>query len=156
MRIRKICLIQISFFVLLIFLNGSCCHEIDENSGIILSDYKIDCDFFYPYFLSTPDTACIRDDMTYRNTFVIDTSFNGCKNLSLPSIDFSKVSLLVNRKQFGGRTYFHRNVTVDSTSKRVIFQITTSTCFCPDKCENLDLNIVIVPKISIDYKIIYK
>jgi hypothetical protein len=123
---------------------------------MIISDYKIDTDIFYPRFLKTPDTACIRDDNTYRNSFIIDTSNNRYKNLSLPTIDFSKVSLLVNRKFYGGRTFFHRNVSVDSVLKTVTFQITTSSCFCPDKCESFDLNIVIVPKISNNYKVIYK
>jgi hypothetical protein len=149
-------LIQIIFCTLFIILNNSCCHENDENSGIIISDYKIEADYFYPYYLTTPDTACIRDDLTYRTKFVIDTACHNCKNLTLPEVDFSKVSLLVNRKSIGGRTFFHRNVSVDSVRKTLTFQITTTSCFCPDKCESFDLNIVIVPKISNDYKIIYK
>jgi len=142
---------------MLLLLNNSCCNEKNENSGIIISDYKIEeADYFYPSYLITPDTACIRDDISYRTKIVIDTSYNSYKNLTLPVIDFSKVSLLVNRKFPNGRIFFQRSVYVDSVSKTVTFQITTTSCYCPDKCESLDLNIVIVPKISSDYKIIYK
>lgn len=156
MKKSNLRLIQILTCFILLLTSNSCCNENDENSGIILSDYKIGTDYFYPYYLITPDTACIRDDLTYRTKFVIDTTCNNCKNVTLPEIDFSKVSLLVNRKTIHGRTYFHRDVTVDSISKIITFQITTTGCYCPDKCESLDLNIVIVPKISDDYKIIYK
>jgi hypothetical protein len=156
MKKSNLRLIQIFICCVMLILNHSCCNEKDTNSGIILSDYKIDTDYFYPYYLITPDTACIRDDLAYRTKFIIDTACNKCKDLTLPEVDFSKVSLLVNRKSIGGRTFFHRDVTVDSANKTITFRITTTGCFCPDKCESFDLNIVIVPKISNDYKIIYK
>jgi hypothetical protein len=142
-------------FVLLFFY--SCCNEHDDNNGIIVSDYKIEGDYEDTYYcLKTPDTACVRDNLTYKTLFVVDTISNNCKRLILPSIDFSQYSLLVNRKWTNGNIYYHRNVTVDSLNKTVTFQISTSSCFCPDKCSRFDLNIVIVPKISSDYKIIYE
>jgi hypothetical protein len=149
-------LIIIALLTGVLQLNTSCCHEQDDNSGAILTDYKIGADYFYPHCLTTPDTACIRDDSSYRESFIIDTTCYNAKNLTLPTIDFSKYSLLVNRKFWSGRVYFQRNVTVDSINKIVTYQITTTSCFCPDKCESFALNIVIVPRISNDYKVIYK
>jgi hypothetical protein len=142
--------------LILIFIVLSCCHEQNDSSGVIVSDYKIGDYYEGIECLETPDTACIRDESTYKAMFILDTTSNNCKGLTLLNVDFTKYSILINHKQNGGRIFFHRNVTVDSVNKLVTFQITTTSCFCPDKCVNTDLNIVLVPKIDKTFKIIYK
>ena len=147
---------NVIYLVLLISIIISCCSEHDEDSGIIKGDYRISDDFTNIECLKTPDTACIRNELKYRDLFVIDTSAHVCKNMVLPTIDFNKYSLLVNRKNTRGNLYFHRNVIVDSINKIITYQISTTSCFCADVCESNNLNIVLVPSISSDYKIIYK
>jgi hypothetical protein len=142
---------------------ASCCNEHNEDSGIIKSEYilggsntlggsnynvDIDC-------LITPDTACIRNDSEYKELFRID-SVSYCKNATLPSIDFNKYSLLVNRKSILGRVYFHRNVVVDSLNKIITYQISIQYCRCIDVCHSQESNIVLVPAISKDFRIVYK
>jgi hypothetical protein len=145
---------RIIFLTLISISLISCCHESDDNSGIIRRNYTIggindiNC-------LLTPDTACIRTDSEYRALFTIDSS-SYCGTAILPEIDFSKYSLLVNRKNTLGRVYFHRLVTVDSTNRTITYEITETYCKCIDVCSSNESNIVLVPAISNDYRIIYK
>ena len=155
MRKNNYLFLSLCSFILLIPAFYSCCHEHGDDEGIILSLYKISDGPSHANCLKTPDTACIRTDSELTALFVLNTTSDGCSGLSLPTIDFNKYSLLVNRKKTGGRIFFHRNVKVDSANKTVTYQITTTKCFCPDKCANDALNIVVVPKIGNDYKIIY-
>jgi hypothetical protein len=141
----------------------SCCNEHNEDSGIIKSDYTIggtDNSNGLNYnvdirCLLTPDTACIRNDSVYKALFKIDST-SECKNAILPTIDFNKYSLLVNRKSVSGNVYFHRNVFIDSINKTITYQISLEYCHCADMCHSEESNIVLVPAISKDYKIIYK
>jgi hypothetical protein len=134
----------------------SCCNEHDDSSGIIVSELKIG-DYWQSYdCLKLPDTLCIKDDSTYQKIFKIDPTNSTCNGLILPSIDFNKNSILVYQKNEGGRTFYHRNVQVDSTNKIITYSISTTQCFCPDKCESFNQNIVVVPKIDKDYIIKFK
>jgi hypothetical protein len=150
--------IVVMFFLLLISVSIliSCCNEHNDSEGIIVSDLKVG-DYSQSYdCLNLPDTICIRDDSTYQEIFKIDSKKSSCKGLILPSIDFNKNSILIYQYHEGGRIFFHRNVQVDSINKVITYYISTTRCFCPDKCENTDQNIVIVPKIGKDYKVKYK
>ena len=154
---------NVIYLILLISIIISCCNEHDEDSGIIKSDYAIGGTYNFDGnsynvdndCLLTPDTACIRNDSIYKSLFKIDSS-SYCKAAILPTIDFNKYSILVNRKSTSGRVYFHRNVIVDSINKTIIYQISTTYCHCIDICFSKASNIVLVPAISMDYKIIYK
>jgi hypothetical protein len=149
--------VVIRFILLLIYVSVliSCCNEHDDNTGIIISDLRFGDYPLGDNSLKLPDTICIRDDSTYQRIFKIDsTKSNG--ELGLPSIDFSKNSILIYQKNESGRIYFHRSVQADSVNKVITYSISTTRCFCPDKCDNSDQNIVVVPKIGKDYKIIYK
>ena len=134
----------------------SCCNEHDDNNGIIISDLNVGDNWQGYDCLNLPDTVCIRDDSSYRKIFKIDTTKSTCKGLVLPTIDFNKNSILIYQKNEDGRIFFHRNVQVDSVNKLITYSISTTRCFCPDKCENADQNIVVVPKIGIDYKVKFK
>ena len=69
--LRKNSIVLFSCLVLLFY---SCCNEHDENNGIIVTDYKIEGDYADQYYcLKTPDTACVRDTLTYHTLFVVDT-----------------------------------------------------------------------------------
>jgi hypothetical protein len=150
--------IALRFILALISINLliSCCNEHDDSSGIIVSDLQIGDYWQGSDCLNLPDTVCIREDSAYQRIFKIDSTISTCKGIVLPSIDFNKNSILIYQKNGGGRIFFHRNVQVDSAKKVVIYSISTTRCFCADKCENADQNIVVVPKIGRDYKIEYK
>ena len=131
----------------------SCCHEHSESNGVIISDFKVGTDKQTYDCLSLPDTACIRDDSTYRAVFKINSSRETCNGLVLPKIDFNKNSILIYKKDIGGRLFFHRDVLINSNTRVVTYIIATSKCFCPDKCETYDQNIVVVPKIGKEYTV---
>jgi hypothetical protein len=138
-----------------LYLFTSCCNEHDDNSGMIMSDFHVG-DFSQGYdCFNLPDTICIRDDSTYQKVFKTETTKSSCAGLSLPLIDFNKNSILIYQKG-GGLEYYHRQVQIDTVGKIVIYSISTTRCFCPDKCSRANQNMVIVPKIGKDYKVQFK
>jgi hypothetical protein len=150
----KIFKIILTTFVLV----SACCNKEDENSGAIISDLiisdlkdyqQIDCYSFL-------DTLCIRDDSTYEATFTLDPQKAGCNNISRPFVDFSGNSILIYSRFESANLRFNRNVTIDSVKKTVTYTISTDKCFCADKCFTEDFNMVLVPRIGRDYRIIYK
>ena len=71
-------------------------------------------------------------------------------------VDFSKYSILINHKSSGGRHFYHRSVTLDARNKTYTYLITTGTCteFTHNTTESY--NMVKVPAIGKDYKVVYK
>jgi hypothetical protein len=141
--------------VLLLVLAISCCNKDDENDGAIVSDLNIpglnntdqrECFSFL-------DTLCILNDSAYQAAFT--TTNSKCKSVSRPFVDFNKYSILIYRQFIGGNVRFYRNVTIDTINKIVTYRISTDNCFCPDKCETESFNIVLIPKISEEYKVNY-
>ncbi len=145
------------YLTIFTFLAVSCCNEHDENSGLITGDFIVEgfsnADF---YCLSLPDTACIRDSAAYAKIFKVTASYNDCANIRLPEVDFSKYSILINHKSSGGRHFYHRSVTLDARNKTYTYLITTGTCteFTHNTTESY--NMVKVPAIGKDYKVVYK
>ena len=136
----------ISSYLLII---AACCNESDSNSGLIIS--KLDIDYINYTLLDIPDTSCIRSDSSYK-ILVVDIS----EQSNLPYINFDKYSILTNLKLENGRIFCDRIVTVDSLNKTVTYTVKTKSCKCMDKCDNSDYNMVLVPKIGNDYKVIFK
>jgi hypothetical protein len=149
---------KISILVSLILLTNSCCNKSNENSGSIIADLNIDN---FPYYqqldcYNIPDTCCIRDDSTYKSIFSIIAPSSNCDQLTLPNIDFEKTSILIYKIFEHSIAYFHKNVEIDTMNKTATYSISISHCICPDQCRTYSYNIVVVPKIPIDYKIIFK
>jgi hypothetical protein len=127
----------------------SCCNENDTTSGVIISNIDLE-DINYSN-LDIPDTGCIQTDSSYK-ALVTEPSLRD----NMPYVDFSQQSVLINYKAVNGRIYCDRNVISDSTKKIVTYSVFTKSCRCMDKCKTYDYNIVIVPKIPMGYKLVYK
>lgn len=153
MSIRRI------FFILnmLIILISSCCDEKDSSSGSISSDVEIKNYQHWENYncYKFNDCLSVLDDSTFKSIFRKDSSNNDCKDLELPTIDFSKFSLLVYKKFDNSRLYYHRSVYIDHQNKVVTYSISTTNCFCADVCESSSLNMVLIPKIDSTYKVVF-
>jgi hypothetical protein len=146
-------IIHLVLFSLVIFTVSSCCNKDNTNSGKIISDFEIQNYNIYTdqSCLNIPDTICIRYDTTFTRIFKTD-----CKGPIIPHVDFTKNSLLIYQKHQEGIVLFHRDVKFDTIAKIVKYTINFSKCFCYDKCETNDYNMIIVPRIPDNYKIVYK
>ena len=136
-------------FTLLSLIIESCCDENDSYSGVIIS--VIDLDFINYTNLNLPHTGCIQTDSSYKSLVTEPSLWD-----EMPLVDFTKQSVLINYKHVNNRIFCDRNVIIDSIKKNVTYTVFAESCNCMDKCKNYDYNIVIVPKIGSDFKILYK
>jgi hypothetical protein len=155
--IRSKLVVLIEIILLSVALN-SCCNKHDENSGVILADFEIENypDWRIKNCYNLPNTYCIVDDSTYKKIFSRGVHTSECPILKLPALDFSKVSLLIFKKDMPTPTNFNRNVEIDTIQKIISYSIKVKRYFCPDASGSLSYNMVIVPKIGNDYRIEYK
>jgi hypothetical protein len=144
-------------FVLLFGLLLGCCNKEDENGGAIIADLNIPDlnDFDQRECYSYLDTLCILNDSAYQAAFNFYTPSSKCKAISRPYVDFNKYSILIYKKFEGGNVRFYRHVTIDTIARIVTYRISNENCFCPDKCETESFNIILIPKISKDYRVEY-
>lgn len=145
------------YFYFLLLLSG-CCRERDSVGVQILEEIHLDHLFEPPgkdcYQL--PGTYCIRDDSTFKALFKTKTA-SGCDSISLPSIDFSRYSVLLYYRQDGGRVFYDKQVALDTIDKELTYTIRISgNCFCPDKCMRQDYNLVMVNKVPLNYTVVYE
>jgi len=142
--------------LLLLLLLSGCCNKRDTNSGEIERELKIigqgnsmlSCQ-------PKTDTFCLRSDSAYKAFFKTDSTRTTCPGYDLPVVDFSKNSLLGFFK-LGRNDYFQRRVTIDRASKKVIYEITTTSCRCADVCIRASMNAVLIPKIGNDYTVEFR
>jgi hypothetical protein len=154
--IRKITLAPICFLVL--FYISSCCNEKNDFTGAVIEEYTIEGNYSYLSYqcLGLIDALCIKNDSAYKSVFKINTADTICADFVLPAIDFEKYTILVSPQSDMKRTFYHKNVDIDSANKLITYTITTTRCMCADVCESFSLNMVAIPKISDDYRIEFK
>jgi hypothetical protein len=149
--------LNVLIFVIFSLISNSCCNKSSENFGIIQDDLNIDGFYIVTYdCMNLPDTACVRNNEEYHTLFKITSTNSDCGKITLPFVDFTKNSLLIYHKDNGGKIFYQRTVTVDSTKKIVTYLITTASCPVIMDYRTETYNIVFVPKIGLDYKIEYK
>lgn len=142
--------------LILIQLISACCRKKDSNSGEIEAEITIEntgppglgC-------LIIADTFCIRTDSVYRNFFKQDTNRKNCPVLDLPFIDFNKHTLLGNFRS-GRRDFYHRKVNINHDDRIVTYEITKTSCSCADVCFRASYNMVLIPKLGKDYRVIFR
>jgi hypothetical protein len=151
-------MIQRTLLILLIFLSSCNCKKKDKVSGEIINDIEIDKLFEAPNgrCYNLPKKFCVYNDSAFNEIFKLKNATD-CDAIVLPSIDFSKFSLLVYWREDNGNVTYEKNISIDSTNKTVTYTIQINDhCACPDKCMRNGYNMVLTKKISEDYTVNYQ
>jgi hypothetical protein len=149
--------LKILKLIVVVLLLNSCCNESNENSGIIQANLEIEGFYNTSYHcLNLPDTACIRNDSLFVEIFKITGTDADCGEITLPEVDFSNFSILINHKKNSEKLFYHRTVTVDSTNRIVTYLVSTVSCPSYADTETESYNLVLVPKIGNDFIVEYK